>query len=205
MVVMEHLMVHQLVNALVVSVPRVLDPASLDQVVKLSLNFDCVHVLNHELDSVFVQSLIVTTDDVDLNYLMSIKMLWNDLLLMVYSPDEDDVNSINQLVVAVMMNLVPSMNHLVNLLSKMMNSIEMKLVVNLLNVRMNDFVVIVLEMVALVQDADVSMNFVVVAVDDATNYCYYSDYLDLVLIVTMHQLDFLMVDILLMIQSSFAA
>lgn len=197
-------MVHQLVNALVVSVPKVLDPASLDQVVKLSLNFDCVHVLNHELDFVFVQSLIVTTDDVDLNYLTSIEMLWNDLLLMVCSPDEDDVNSIDQLVVAVMMNLEPSMNHLVNLLSRM-NSIEMKLVVNLLNVKMNDFVVTFLEMVALVQDADVSMNFVVAAVDDATNCCYYSDYLDLVLNGPMHQLDSLKVDILLMIQSNFVA
>lgn len=171
---------------------------------KLLLNFVDFHDVNHELDFVFCQSLNVTTDDVDLN-LMLIKMLWNDLLLMVYNPDVDDVNSINQLVVIVLMNLVPSMNHLVNLLSKLMNSIEMKLVVNSLNVKMNDLVVEFLVMVALVQDADVSKNFVVAVVvgDGVMNYYYYSDYLDLVLILLMHQLDSQMVDILLMIQNNF--
>lgn len=132
---MEHLMGHPIVNALVMNDLIVLDLASLDLVVKLSLNFDYFHVVNHERDYVFDQSLNVTMNDVDLN-LKSIKKLWNDLLLMmVYSPDEDDVNSINlmvnfRMVAIVMMNLVPLMNQMVNLISKMMNSIEMKLVVN---------------------------------------------------------------------------
>lgn len=212
MVLVEHPMDHPIVNALVMSVQEVLDRASLDPRVKLSLNFDFdFHVVNHELDFVFVLSLNATMDDVDLN-LKSIKMLWNDLLLMLYSPDVDDVNSINlmvnyQLVVAVMMNLVPSMNQLVNLISKMMNSVEMKLVVNSVYVKMDDLVVKVLEMVASIQDADESMNFVVVVnsvVDDAKNYCYYSDYLDLVLNVPMHQLDSQMVDILLVNQNMIA-